>query len=329
MRRVVLLVFMVLLVIACGGGDDEGSGSSFLVPDEGGDGDESSDDGGFGGDDSSGLSEGSGSESIDTVSFSVDREVWHSGFRVAVGNGGTEVVERLTGDPIVYLTIDAVLENLGPDQNWFPAPVNLVVDGLAAIRAADREELPPVPAGLASAGTFAFLVEADFDPDRAQLVIGFPEDKQAIVPLGASDAELVALPPSDLAVAGSLSLELVDLEFTGGSVRSDVPVNYDEVAPGQLAITLEFDVTSRKSGNWSIFADNFALIGPDGVARSADGSGIQNLPGSDAGVVTAGNYVRFLVDEPADGAYTLRFTPPNAFIGADGVTEATFGFTIG
>lgn len=106
-------------------------------------------------------------------------------------------------------------------------------------------------------------------------------------------------------------------------------MNYSEVGEGQIALTLNFDVTSRREGNWSIFADNFALIGPDGTAVAADGSLLHNLPGSESGTTTPDHYVRFLVDDPPSGDYTLRFTPGDALVGDDGVSEDAFEFTLG
>ncbi len=38
--------------------------------------------------------------------------------------------------------------------------------------------------------------------------------------------------------------------------------------------------------------------------------------------------MRFLVDGVPAGDYTLRLTPGSWFIGGDGVTEATFDFSI-
>ena len=132
----------------------------------------------------------------------------------------------------------------------------------------------------------------------------------------------------DVDVAGTLSMELIDLEFTGGDLRYDVLANYRQVDDGEQALTLTFDATSRKGGNWSVFADHFALVVPNGSAVGADGAELENLAGSDGGTMTSDMAIRFLVDDPASGTYSVRFTPGNWFIGDDEVTEGTFEFTL-
>jgi hypothetical protein len=52
------------------------------------------------------------------------------------------------------------------------------------------------------------------------------------------------------------------------------------------------------------------------------------LPGSEDGTTTPDLYLRFLVDDPPDGEYTLRFTAPSWFVGEDGVEEGTLAFTL-
>ncbi len=102
-----------------------------------------------------------------------------------------------------------------------------------------------------------------------------------------------------------------------------------QVEDGKQALTLNMDVTSRNSGNWQIFATDLALIGPDGNAVVADDVGIGSLPGTDEGVTTPDLWMRFLVDELPPGDFIVKLTPGSWFIGEDGVTEATFDFTIG
>lgn len=270
----------------------------------------------------------SDSGAFEERTISVDQAVWHSGFRIEVGEVTLFAEERFTGGFLYYVSVDARFENLGDDENSIRAPVNLVADGLAAIRADDRTDLPFVPSGLTSAGTLAYLVEEDFDVTDAHLLVGSGEDKEARIPIGPEGGELIALAPTLPDVSGSIFMELIDLEFTSAELRSDVPANYEEVGPGELALTLDFDAVSRRSGNWNIRAENFSLVGPDGNALSVDGSGLQNLLGSEVGTLTPDHYIRFVIAEPAVGDYQLRFTPPDPFVGEDGVTEASFDFAL-
>ena len=313
---------IVLAAAACSG-DDGGPASLFTGLDE-----VDADTDGSGGDGSDGGASGDGG--LPSEAFAVGHKIWHSGFEITVGDGTFVAEETLSGEPLYVVTLDATFTNAGPEENSFFNPVNLVANGLAAIRAESLDEIPRVPAGLTSAGTFVFYVEPDFDLNTATLVMGFPEDKQAVIPLGSNTGELVTLEPAPPpSVSGTLSLELIDLEVTSAELRSDVPVNFEEVAPGELALTINFDATSRRQGNWSLFAEHFALIDPGGNALSLDGADLHNLIGSDEGALTPDHYVRFLIDEPAEGIYTLRFTPSDVFVGEDGVGEATLEFQLG
>jgi hypothetical protein len=260
--------------------------------------------------------------------FAVNQEFWHAGFHVTLGNGDISTRETLDGRTLHFVSIDATFENLGPDETSFFSPVSLVQDGTAFIPSGDNTDIPRVPSGLSSDGTLVYLVEEDFDADRAQLVVGSGEENQALVPLGPQGGDLVTLEPSEPPISGSISMELIDLTFTSAELRADIPASYREIEAGRLGLTINFDATSRSSGNWRINAQNLALTLPSGSSVGADGAELPGLPGSDAGTDTPGLFVRFLVDDMPAGDYTLRFTPGDWFVGDDGVTEATFDFTL-
>lgn len=310
-----ILLSMALLLVACGDDGDAGveDGGQPLTDTQAGSGDGADID----------LTPTS-----EEQAFTVGQEIWHSGFRIEFGEGLSYQEERLSGDTLHYVSVDALFENLGEDEKILGSEINLVSNGVAAIQSGGRESFPIVPGGLSSAGTVEYIVEPGFDFDNAELVVGREGEQQARVPLG-SGGELVALAPAEVDLAGELSMELVDMVFTSADLRYDIPINYEQAPEGKIALTIHFDVTSRRDGNWSIFADDFALIVPDGTAIAADGSLLNALPGSAAGTTTPDNYVRFLLDDPPAGDYTLRFTPGDPFIGEDGVTEATFDFTLG
>jgi len=305
-----LLLPVLALAAACGGDDDddEGSPTDAATTAPGG---SPSDTGG----------------AFEEQPFAVNNEFWHAGFHVTLGDGlyfaeQDEFTEELT----YFVSIEVTFENLGPDQTTFPSDLVLTGSGGNATPGADSE-FPSVPAGLSSDGTLVFVVDETFEADSAELVAGTGDETQAHVPLGA-EGTLVTLEPTAPAVSGSLTMELIDLTFTSAELRADVPVNYTEVEDGKLALTINFDATSRNSGNWSVNATDFALILPGGSAAGADGAELGSLPGSEAGIDTPDLYVRFLVDDPPAGDYTLRLTPGSWFIGDDGVTEATFDFSL-
>jgi len=307
-----ILLSIGLLLVACGG-DDAGVEDDEQAP--------------------TGVTQAEDGDDIDLTptaeeqAFTVGQEVWHSGFRIEFGEGLSYQEERLSGDTLHYVSFDALFENLGEDEKIFGSEINLVANGVAAIQSTGSESFPIVPGGLSSPGTVEYIVEPGFDFDNAELVVGREGDQQARVPLG-SGGELIALAPAEVDLAGELSMELIDMAFTSADLRYDAPINYEQAPEGKIALTIHFDVTSRRDGNWNIFADDFALIVPDGTAVAADGSMLHALPGSAAGTTTPDHYVRFLLDDPPAGGYTLRFTPGDPFIGEDGVTEATFDFTL-
>lgn len=260
--------------------------------------------------------------------FSVDQQFWHSGFRVELGEGQIFAEEnQRPGEIRYFVSIAAQFENLGPNETFFDSAVALVANG-NSYPTLFKLVFPRVPAGLSSEGELIFEVDPDFSLESAQLVVGSGDENRALIPLGAQGGRLDTLAPSEPAVSGSLSLELIDLRITSAELRADRQMNYSEVEDGKLALTLYFDATSRRGGNWSVRARDFALILPSGNAAVLDGSELGSLLGSAAGRDTTGLYVRFLIDDPPEGSYTLRFTPGSWFISDDGVTEATFSFSL-
>ena len=258
----------------------------------------------------------------------VGQHFWHSGFRVDVVDGEiASTTDQLSKKVTRVLTLSATLENLGADTGFFGPSLAITTSDNSYPAIEFANGVPDVPGGLKSKGTLVFLIDQEFDLASAELLVGNANENQARIPLNSS-GDAVRLEPRELPIAGTLSMELVDLTFTSAALRYDVPDRHRQVEKGKLSLTLNFDVLSRKSGSWSIFATDLALILPDGIAIPPDDIVIGSLKGSDAGVSTTDRSARFLVDELPAGNYTLRLAPGSAFVGADGVTEATFDFSI-
>lgn len=266
------------------------------------------------------------------VSRAVGATFWHSGFQVEVGQATLSAPEeQLSGQVTRTLTVAATFHNEGPDEREFDAQTAVVgADGNAQTLYPSASDLPRVPSGLSTAGMFGFLLPEDFDLDSAYLLVGWDGDNQARIPLGPGGGELVDLAPFEVDLTGEIALELIDLAFTGAEVRADVPESYTEVAEGQWSVWLYFDVTSRRSGNWNVRTEHFALSLPDGSAVAAVGSRLVGLPGDEEGQVTTDLFVRFLVPDPPQGTYTLRFQAPDWFVveGSDAPTEGTLDLTL-
>lgn len=310
-----MLLVLALVVTSCGGGADEEStagtegdegGVASTVASTQGDGDDTT---------------------IEPQPFTVGKEAWQSGFHMTFGDGlFTGEADEFSDEVTYFVTIDTGFENLKDSNDFMTSDqFALVVDG-NAIPASLGSELPDVPGGLSSNGTLHFIVDENFDPTTSMLVIGYSEEARAQVPLG--DGDLVSLEPSTAPVSGTIELELVDLTFDGADLHYDDPGGLYNVDEGRVGLTLHFDVLSRNSGNWNIFADDFALILPDGTAITPDASMIDNLPGSDEGVATNDQSVTFVVPDPPAGDYTLRLTVGSWFVGDDGVDEGTFDFNL-
>jgi hypothetical protein len=270
---------------------------------------------------------GGSAGAIEDQTFTVGQHFWHSGFRVDVLDGAiTTTEDQLSNRVTRVLSLTAALENTGLDTGFFGPPLT-VVTATNSYPASLLSDVPDVPGGLKGQASFDFKIDEGFDLASAELVVGDSRDNQARVPLSGG-GESVRLEPRNLAIAGTMTMELIDLSFTSAALRYDIPDRHRQVEVGKLALTLNFDALSRKGGNWQLFAADFALILPDGTAIAPDAIEIGSLPGSDAGVSTQDRYLQFLVDEGAAGDYTLRLTPGSWFIGEDGVTEATFSFAI-
>ena len=265
---------------------------------------------------------------LEDQAFAVGQHFWHSGFRVDVVDGEiASTTDQLSKKVTSVLTLSATLENLGADTGFFGPSLAITTSDNSYPADEFANGVPDVPGGLKSRGTLVFLIDQDFDLASAELLVGDANENQARIPLKSS-GDAVRLEPRELPIGGALSMELVDLAFTSAGLRYDVPDRHRQVEKGKLSLTLNFDVLSRKGGSWNIGATDLALILPDGIAVAPNDIVIGPLPGSDAGILTTGRSARFLVDEMPAGDYTLRLSPGSWFVGADGVTEATFDFSI-
>ncbi len=158
-------------------------------------------------------------------------------------------------------------------------------------------------------------------------MIGAAGESRARIPLGSPGAA-VALEPTDVMISGQLATELIDFNFTGGSLRYDLPDLHRQLELGKRALTLSFDVTSRIAGDVQISPDDMALVLPDGSIIVPAAAETFSLPGDDDGVTTADHSVTFVVDEKPTGDFTLRLALDSLFVSEDGITEATFDFSL-
>ncbi|MGA9596702.1 MAG: hypothetical protein WBV06_11115 [Acidimicrobiia bacterium] len=311
-RLLLVLAASLTLVVGCGGSDDTATTRS---SDEGRTTAQTT------------TTAGGEATGIENQTFDVGQDFWHSGFHISADSGEISSKKDDFSDEVTYfLTLGLTLENTGTTAGFIDTEMTIVTAD-NSYPASPLNDLGEVAAGTTAQGELTFLIDGGFDLPSAVLMVGGPDVNQARVPL-AGGTEPVRLEPRSVDVAGTMSMELVDLTFKTAELRYDDPVGHREVDAGKQALILDFDVVSRKGGNWQIFATDFGLTLPDGTVIAPDRADIGSLPGSDEGVTTADRQLQFIVDGSPAGDYTLRLTPGTWFIGEDGVTDASFAFTI-
>jgi len=243
-----------------------------------------------------------------TDSIAVDQDFWHAGWKVTLG----EATLGADSLGIQTVTFDAVFENLGMSPSSFNSQLALVSAGNAFADSGIDQDLPNVPAGLTGNGTIVIQVDESFTLDDATLIVGNPENNQAVVPIGPdSPDELVSLEPLALPVTGSSAAGPVAFTVTGVEVRADLPDWSDQVEQGSLALIVSFEVTPGNGiplGQGVIGGDNLALRLPDGTAvsvRSDGRSGVNELLQGRENTTIMDLSARFIIPEPAEGSYAF------------------------
>jgi hypothetical protein len=261
-----------------------------------------------------------GTAAAPVTELAVDRSFWHSGFKVTLGTA-----RLLLPEPVV--TIEATFQNLNTDHVYSdrepPDPMVLEVGGRAYPEPArDQQDLPDVPLGLSLPGTIAFQADDQFSLAEAVLVVGAPDVRQAVVPLGRPDG-LVSLEPRSVTVGGRVDTGAdsnLYLTVADGQVRADDPGQWAQAPAGQEYLRLRFSATNDGPGRLTILlGDALTLELPDGVtAGHESGCGNPQVSPDPHSTVTDGE-VCFLVPAPATGEYTLI---------ANGYQEGALPFSI-
>lgn len=288
----VALSVAVGVIAACGGGDD----AKTSTPTAGRT-------GGSTGTATAPADTGDGRTSTD--SLEVNETVYHAGYKVSLGTA-------TLADNVVK--IEAQFENLGSASN-------ARIDSLITLRSGGNdyadtaifdEDLPALSAKGKGTGNFAIRVDEDFTLDDAVLIIGHPDNNQAIIPLGANSGQtLLTLEPKELTITGQAVAGPVTVDLEGGELRADLPDIYGIADKDHLELTLNFSVTP---GNGipigqGVFQDqNVKLKTPDGktIAVRGDGvSGVNELLQGKEGTTISDLTIRFEVKKPTAGQYTL------------------------
>jgi hypothetical protein len=236
------------------------------------------------------------------LSVDVDGEAWFAGFHVTLGTATAEL--DANGGTVL---IEADFENLGDDTATLDATLDLAYGGEHAQEGFGMD-LPSVPGGSVSDGTFSFRVDGTFTFDEAVLTLGRSANQQAVIPLTPAAGEAVTQEPVAVAATGSATADDLRLDLHGGELRADQPWTHGQMEDGSFVLTLEYDATfeSDFAGGFAFAGENVALRLPDGttvgVIQDGHSQSIELIgPASTVKDLVS----RFEVDEPADGDYVL------------------------
>jgi hypothetical protein len=240
--------------------------------------------------------------STTSMTVDVDGEAWFAGFHLTFGTASVEL------DPMGgTVLIEAEFENTGDEDARLDATLDLAYDGEHASEGFEMD-LPSVPGGSTSDGTFAFFVQPEFTFDDAVLTLGRSGNQQAIVPLTPAAGEARTLEPVAVEASGSAQADDLRLDLRGGELRADQPWSHGQMEEGSFVLTLEYDATfdSDFAGGFAFASENVALTLPDGttVGVIQDGRS-QSIELIGPGSTVKDLYSRFEIDDPASGDYVL------------------------
>ena len=263
---------------------------------------------------------------LDGTDFVIDQHFWHDGFRVDLESAEVWTSQtRFTNRLSYWLTLRGQFENLGANPAIFEPDMAILFDG--QVLSTRQGQSPQAGASSKAPGELTFLVTDEFEYQRAELLVGESGENRARVPLGA-EGEPTRLEPSEPSISGGAEMNLLEFALTNAVLRYDDPLTHRTLDEGTMALTLSFDVVSRKLGDWKLFAEDFSLDMPDGSSIAADGAELGSLSGSEEGLTTEDRFVRFIVDAEFAGEYLLRITPGEWFVVEDGPTEAEIVFSL-
>lgn len=260
----------------------------------------------------------------------IGKSVYFGGFVLTVNS-----VAYTPGGDSPQVSIDVLYANKGRT----PAPFGLGTSGFDLASgdhhyevANSSPDMPIVPGQAQNVGKLVFDVDSAFSLDTAVLTVGDASMVQSVIPLGGTGA-LVDNAPQQLNVDSSASAGPLTVKITGGELRADLPLTFQQVDNGKRELLLNFDASNASSrpapyGTLVTGFSNFSLKEPSGnsiVAYSnGDPYGAAPTVTVDPGQ-TKHAYVVFTVDAPTAGDYVLTVSYENG----DGSTSTGTGtFTL-
>jgi hypothetical protein len=316
MKKMLLLFVMLValssgtLVASCGGGGDEEDVSPTPQASE-----------------EASPTEG---QALEEETVQVNETFWHAGWKVTL--------EEATLTPGNFgsaeLSIIASFENLGSDEATFDSQLLLTSSGNDySGESFAAPDLPRVPGERKGEGAFVFQVDDEFTIDDATLIVGNPDNNQAIVPIGPDGDDLISLEPRQIPAAGSVTAGALTLTVERAELRADFPDKHTEMEEGSLALSIFFSATPAAGiqvGQGVLQSQHVIIELPNGtaVAVVSDGvSGVNELLQGKEGTTIPDLRARFEVPSDAFGTYAFVLRGAYGPGGAD--VEGKLEFDIG
>lgn len=272
---------------------------------------------------------GSGSETVVSPSptagvaakVAVGKTFYYAGFKVTLGEARYTPTKKGSSGYVLErgkLDIDTEFENLGTDNASFFSERSVASSGMNYEPGGPDDVLPAVPGLAKGKGVFGFAIDGPFKFSDAVLTVGNAANNRAAVSLAPSaSASDKLLEPSDQAVTGVLPAGDLQITVNGVTVRADEPDRHREVKSGHLALDVKFSVTrTGTDGGINFFGSNFALKLPDGTSVVDDENNRSPNEILKGGETKADLFLRFLVNSPAAGSYTLSYDDKHAHAGS-------------
>lgn len=229
----------------------------------------------------------------------IGKVVWWDGFEIEV-DAAERSRNALSGTVNITLTLTNQRQEsrlLGRDDIGLTSPDSPTLSGMAFS--------PNVPGGGRLSVVLDWLVEEAFVLENATLTFGREDTNQAVVPLGAGEAE--SFEPRVFDVAGAVSTPLLEVEL----LRGTLDASYASDERGVFVVGVDYRATSVGGGGGGYFLEptQFRLELPSG-------SDVVSTPAGAGDLVAEAVYaespvqgrVTFEIGEAESGTATLRFT---------------------
>lgn len=238
----------------------------------------------------------------------INTEVWNSGFTFDLKDWD---VEEIDGTNSVVVNVD--ITNNGTTNATPYGPYELVADGKVLDTGTLKTSAEVTPKSTAPNQIIFEIYDAAFNAEETTLVIGSSDTQQAKVPLGDPSAATTLEPQAIPQSVAPIVIGNVTLNVKVAEVRYDAPNDHANAPAGKGYLILAGTAANASATDtYYLDASQVTITRPDGTKSTAnvDASGIAANTSNEA------FYLRYELDTPITGTYTLTFTQPFGEAGA-------------